>query len=569
MFGVDGRVGGCGPPASISSVFASGDVFAGYTIEKVLGRGGIGTVYLARHPRLPRSIAIKVLNPEQFSDTEIRARFEREADLVSGLEHPNIVAVYDRGVDAGQLWIAMRYINGGDAAALPQPVDPIRAVHIISETAQALDFAHSRGVLHRDVKPANILLEPLDYGHERVHLTDFGIARLGGDNATTLTRPGTFMATLAFASPEQLTGITVDGRSDQYSLACTLFRLLTGTSPFDATNPAVVIQRHLQQPPPRVSSVRADLPQALDTVLATAMAKRPQDRYPNCAAFAAAAAAAVNGPAAIASAPDERLAVRSAMTRFYHSPGRVGVGAGQPSMPAAAFAPPPLPSYPQRPSARSTSRRKVAVLVGAAVVALVISISIGVTLTSREQSPAAAASAPSTTAMWLPASEASLYQAFPAMVPTETETGTGYGGGKCHSWSDDIKDRWWDPDFGDWGWTVQCEPSAQATEKIFYRFYIYDSASAVESVVRGLPSPVESVDINKAAGKAYTNYAFTDTGNQGEQGHALDAHRIVTVFTGDPARAQFLMYTEWLSETPGIAGTAAELKQWWKAAPLN
>ncbi|MEV6361117.1 serine/threonine-protein kinase [Nocardia asteroides] len=550
-------------------MFASGDVFAGYTIEKVLGRGGIGTVYLARHPRLPRSIAIKVLNPEQFSDTEIRARFEREADLVAGLEHPNIVPVYDRGVDAGQLWIAMRHINGGDAAALPQPVDPVRAVHIISETAQALDFAHSRGVLHRDVKPANILLEPIDHGRERVHLTDFGIARLGGDNATTLTRPGTFMATLAFASPEQLTGITVDGRSDQYSLACTLFRLLTGTAPFDATNSAVVIQRHLQVSPPPVSSVRADLPQALDIVLATAMAKRPQDRYPNCAAFAAAAAAAVNGPAAIPSAPDNQVAARSATTRLYHSPGRVGVGAGQSSMPAAAFAPPPLPSHPPRPPARSTSRRKVAVLVGVAVVALVVSISIGVTLTSREQDPAAAASTPTTTAMWLPASEASLYQAFPAMVPTDTETGTGYGGGNCHSWSDDIKDRWLDPDFGDWGWTVQCQPSAQATAKIFYRFYVYDSASAIESVVRGLPSPVKSVDTNKAAAKAYTNYAFTDTGNQGAQGHALDAHRIVTVFTGDSSRAQFLMYTEWLSETPGIAGTAAELKQWWKSAPLN
>ncbi|MEV6060857.1 serine/threonine-protein kinase [Nocardia asteroides] len=548
-------------------MFASGDVFAGYTIEKVLGRGGIGTVYLARHPRLPRSIAIKVLNPEQFPDTEIRARFEREADLVARLEHPNIVTVYDRGVDAGQLWIAMRYINGGDAAALPQPVDPVRAVHIISETAQALDFAHSRGVLHRDVKPANILLEPIDHGRERVHLTDFGIARLGGDNATTLTRPGTFMATLAFASPEQLTGITVDGRSDQYSLACTLFRLLTGTAPFDATNPAVVIQRHLQVSPPPVSSVRADLPQALDIVLATAMAKRPQDRYPNCAAFAAAAAAAVNGPAAIPSAPDSQLAARSATTRLYHSPGRVGVGAGQSSMPAAAFAPPRLPSHPPRPPARSTSRRKVAVLVGVAVVALVVSISIGVTLTSREQDPAAAASTPTTTAMWLPASEASLYQAFPAMVPTDIETGTGYGGGKCYSWSDDIKDRWWDPDFGDWGWTVQCEPSAQATAKIFYRFYVYDSASAVESVVRGLPSPVKSVDTNKAAGKAYTNYAFISTG--APDADAFKGHRIVTVFTGDPSRAQFLMYTEWLSETPGIVGTAAELKQWWKSAPLN
>ncbi|MFD4430166.1 serine/threonine protein kinase [Nocardia sp. NPDC058497] len=549
-------------------MFASGDVFAGYTIEKLLGRGGIGMVYLARHPRLPRLTAIKVLNPEQFSDTEIRARFEREADLVAGLEHPNIVTVYDRGVDAGQLWISMRYINGGDAAALPQPLDPIRAVHIISETAQALDFAHSRGVLHRDVKPANILIEPIDHGHERIHLTDFGIARLGDDNATSLTRTGTFMATLAFASPEQLTGVTVDGRSDQYSLACTLFRLLTGTSPFDATNPAVVIQRHLQQPPPRLSSVRGDLPPALDIVLATAMAKRPQDRYPNCAAFAAAAAAAVNGPASIPSPQGAGLAARNATTRLYQAPDRIGVGTGQPSMSASALTPPPLPRHQPSPPARSASSRKVAVLVGIAItVALVISISIGITLTSRGQIPSTAASATTTAAKPITPDGAAIHNAFPAMVPADTDT--AYGGGKCYSWPSSVNDSWWDPDFGDWQWQINCAPSAQSTAKIHFRIYAYNSALAVESVVRGLPSPVKSVDTNKAAGKSYTNYAFIDTGNQGEQGDRLSAHRIVTVFTGDPARTQFLMYTEWLSESATITGSAAELKQWWKSAPLN
>ncbi|MFE6919424.1 protein kinase [Nocardia sp. NPDC057663] len=272
-------------------------VFAGYTIERLLGRGGMGSVYLARHPRLPRRTAMKLLNRELFFDTEIRARFEREADLVAQLEHPNIVTVYDRGVEDDQLWISMRYIDGADAASLSAPVDPARAVRIVAETAAALDFAHSRGVLHRDVKPANILLEPVD-GGERVYLTDFGIARLHNDNAAKLTQTGTFTATLAFASPEQLSGIALDGRADQYSLACTLFRLLTGTTPFEAGNPVAVIQGHLQQPPPRASSLRSDLPPALDAVLARGMAKRPDERFGSCAEFAAAAGQALTDPTA-------------------------------------------------------------------------------------------------------------------------------------------------------------------------------------------------------------------------------------------------------------------------------
>ncbi|MGW4632392.1 protein kinase domain-containing protein [Nocardia sp. NPDC004415] len=269
-------------------------VFAGYTIERLLGRGGMGSVYLARHPRLPRRTAMKLLNRELFGDNEIRARFEREADLVAQLKHPNIVTVYDRGVEDDQLWISMRYIEGSDAASLPVPVDPARAVRIVAETAAALDFAHSRGVLHRDVKPANILLEQA-HGGERVYLTDFGIARLHDDTAAKLTQTGTFTATLAFASPEQLSGIALDGRADQYSLACTLFRLLTGTTPFESGNPVAVISGHLQLPPPSARALRPELPPALDAVIARAMAKRPTERFATCVEFATAAAQALAG----------------------------------------------------------------------------------------------------------------------------------------------------------------------------------------------------------------------------------------------------------------------------------
>ncbi|MFD6399598.1 protein kinase [Nocardia sp. NPDC060249] len=310
-------------PAELTAMYDEGGVFAGYTIERLLGRGGMGSVYLARHPRLPRRTAMKLLNRELFFDNEIKARFEREADLVAQLEHPNIVTVYDRGVENDQLWISMRYIDGSDASSLPSPVDPARAVRIVAETAAALDFAHSRGVLHRDVKPANILIEPVD-GTERVYLTDFGIARLHDDNAAKLTQTGTFTATLAFASPEQLSGITLDGRADQYSLACTLFRLLTGSTPFDATNPVAVIQGHLQQPPPRASALRSGITPALDAVIARGMAKRPEERFATCAEFAAAALHALAGHA-----PPQQLH-GSAPTRTYPPNSPYTPGAGYP-----------------------------------------------------------------------------------------------------------------------------------------------------------------------------------------------------------------------------------------------
>ncbi|WP_040811954.1 serine/threonine-protein kinase, partial [Nocardia concava] len=245
----------------------SGDVFAGYVIERELGRGGMGSVYLAKHPRLPRMTALKLLNQEMFSDDEIRARFIREADLVARLDHPNIVTVYDRGDEGEQLWISMQFIDGVNASSIsPGTLPPLRAAQIIGETAKALDYAHGLGVLHRDVKPANILLARSSSktgAGERVYLTDFGIARLRDDTGH-LTQTGTVTATLAYASPEQLTGASLDGRSDQYSLACTLFQLLTGAVPFEGTSPAAVIRGHLQQPPPPASPRRQALPPAID-----------------------------------------------------------------------------------------------------------------------------------------------------------------------------------------------------------------------------------------------------------------------------------------------------------------
>ncbi|MEV6767965.1 ADP-ribosylglycohydrolase family protein [Nocardia sp. NPDC051030] len=274
-----------------------GEVFAGYTIEREVGRGGMGSVYAARHPRLPKLTALKLLHPEMFGERETRLRFEREADVVAQLDHPNIISVYDRGAEGEQLWIAMQFVDGVDCASL-ESVAPERAVQIIVQTAAALDYAHGRGVLHRDVKPANILLtEAGAVGFtERALLSDFGIARVLAENSQ-LTRTGTLNATLAYASPEQLTAATLDHHSDQYSLACTLFRLLTGRGPFDAGNIATVMLGHIQSPPPAVNSLRPDLPRALNKVLDRGLAKNPLERFASCSEFAAAAREALTTPA--------------------------------------------------------------------------------------------------------------------------------------------------------------------------------------------------------------------------------------------------------------------------------
>ncbi|WP_433658701.1 serine/threonine-protein kinase [Nocardia sp. CA-128927] len=294
-----GSIRALDPTTGVNTVLQTGDVFAGYVIKRVLGHGGMGTVYLAQHPRLPRLTALKLLKRELYSEVEIRRRFEREADLVAQLDHPNIVTVFDRGTEDQQLWISMQYVPGADASCADVNVlAPGRAVQIISDTAIALDFAHANQVLHRDVKPANILLAKAPIGQpERVLLTDFGIAGVRGSD-TTLSSKGSITATLAFGAPEQLMGQPLDDRADQYSLACTLFWLLTGEAPYPGRNPAAVVNSHLYAPLPVLSRMRPGLPPTLDGVLARAMAKRPADRFADCAQFAAAArhALAVGAP---------------------------------------------------------------------------------------------------------------------------------------------------------------------------------------------------------------------------------------------------------------------------------
>ncbi|OLO98640.1 hypothetical protein BVU76_29800 [Mycolicibacterium porcinum] len=278
--------------------FKPGDEVGGYTIQGVLGRGGMGVVYRAANPTLPRSDAVKVLSAEYSNDAQFRARFEREATVAATLSHPNIVAVYARGkADNGQLWIAMQYVAGTDAdhELRAGTMTPERASHVTAEVAKALDYAHRRGVLHRDVKPANFLITPAEHEgeDERVFLADFGIAR-AKDDTTHLTTDGTVMASIAYASPEALSGTAVDHRSDIYSLGCSLFRMLTGKTPFAGRGGVeAILTAHLTAPPPRVTDLAPHVPAGFDAVIAKAMAKDPAARYQSARELAEAAAAAL------------------------------------------------------------------------------------------------------------------------------------------------------------------------------------------------------------------------------------------------------------------------------------
>ncbi len=262
----------------------SGATFAGYSVLRLLGSGEMGDVYLAQHPRLPQWTALKVLSPSLTDDREFRDRFMRETPIATTLYHPHILEVEYRGETDGQLLVTMDYVNGTSAAQLianrfPTGMPAGEVLATITAVADALDYAHSRGMLHRKVKPTNILFTSPADGEQQILLTDFGLAREVG-SAPDLTGEA-----VAYAAPEQLTGSDIDGGADQYALAATAFYLLTGAPPFQQSNPVAVISQHLTAAPPSLQARRPDLAR-LDDILATALAKDPHDRFHSCRAFA-------------------------------------------------------------------------------------------------------------------------------------------------------------------------------------------------------------------------------------------------------------------------------------------
>jgi streptogramin lyase/tRNA A-37 threonylcarbamoyl transferase component Bud32 len=257
-----------------------GSVLAGYRIERLLGRGGMSSVYLAEHLRLHRKVALKLMAPELAHDERFRERFLRESQLAASLDHPNVVPVYDADESGGVLYIAMRYVEGSDLRELLRrysPLPPARAVAIVGQAAAGLDAAHRRGLVHRDVKPGNILIGEDDH----VYVSDFGLTKQASSQSG-LTATGQLVGTVDYVAPEQIQGQQVDGRADVYALTCVLYETLVGAKPFEKDTEVATIWAHIQDPPPSPSAVRPELPRGLDAVIARGMAKQPGERYAAC-----------------------------------------------------------------------------------------------------------------------------------------------------------------------------------------------------------------------------------------------------------------------------------------------
>ncbi|OBG91809.1 serine/threonine protein kinase [Mycobacterium sp. E136] len=299
-----------------------GDTFAGYTVVRPLGKGGMGEVYLVQHPRLPRYEALKILPVEFTVDREYRERFNREADMVARLWHPNIVGLHDRGEFDGQLWITMDYVEGTDAGQVLRErkgagLPPDDVVRIVSGVADALDYAHQRELLHRDVKPSNILLAQDGQKYSRALLADFGIARWVQDSSG-LTATDMTVGTVAYAAPEQLMGQALDGGADQYALAATAFHLLTGQQLFQHDNPAVVISNHLTAQPPAIGERIPEL-SGLGPAFERALSKSPADRYDTCTEFAEAMAEGLSTVARELGATDPTAPAVAARKKSKHA----------------------------------------------------------------------------------------------------------------------------------------------------------------------------------------------------------------------------------------------------------
>ena len=297
-----------------------GSELGGFAIEAIAGRGGMGVVYRARQ-RLPdRIVALKVISAEYAEDPQFRTRFEREAAIAAQIEHPNVIPVHAVGEADGTLFIAMRFVDGVDLRKVltrEGRLEPTRAAAIVDQVAQALDAAHARGLVHRDVKPANILVSSSG-GREHVYLSDFGLARhVVGSHG--LTGTGAFIGTIDYVAPEQARGDRVDARADVYSLGCVLFQALTGTVPFPADNDLAKLFAHGSQPPPSALERNPTLPVEFEDVLKRAMAKDPDERQASAGDLGRAAIAAASGTAA--TAPERTVATGAAAPAAGDGPG--------------------------------------------------------------------------------------------------------------------------------------------------------------------------------------------------------------------------------------------------------
>src|SRR3954466_14374786 len=283
--------------AHVPAALNIGDVIGGFRLDAQLGEGGVGVVWLAEEQNgQGRRAALKVLPGELADNSEIRERFLRESKYAERVKHPNIAEVYGAGEQDGNLWLAMRYLEGTDLASIIRrggPLQPRQALSITGQAAAALDEAHKAGLLHRAIKPANVVIAS-DDGTERAYVIDFGLGKAPQTDEHGLTKPGQFVGTIDYTAPEQITqNQELTGKVDEYSLACLLYEMLTGEVPFPKKRDVEVIMAHVGEPPPKPTEKRSGLPVAIDDVIAKGMAKTPEERYENCTAFFEAASTAL------------------------------------------------------------------------------------------------------------------------------------------------------------------------------------------------------------------------------------------------------------------------------------
>ncbi len=301
-----------------------GSEFAGYRVDEMVGRGGMGVVFRATHPGRADSSALKVILPELAADAGFRARFEREARLAAQLEHPNVVPLHGAGEHDGRLFIAMRYVEGTDLEAVIASqgrLHPRHAAAIVADVASALDAAQELGLVHRDVKPGNVLIEVGD-GHARAYLTDFGLSKML-TSASGLTKTGRWVGTVDYASPEQVQAGVTDNRSDVYSLGCVVFEMLAGEIPFPRPREVQKVIAHITEPPPLLPEAAAEPEprEALDAVIATALAKEPGERFASAGELANALTRAVE------SAPQAERSLEAVISEGRAEPHDVDRGA--------------------------------------------------------------------------------------------------------------------------------------------------------------------------------------------------------------------------------------------------
>ena len=297
----------------VAGVLAPGTTVAGYKVEALIGRGGMGAVYRAEEEGLGRKVALKVIAPELAQDERFRERFLRESRIAASLDHPHVIPIYQAGDEEGLLFLAMRYVEGYDLAKLVAEegaLEPKRALELLSQIAEALDAAHEKGLIHRDVKPSNVLIAE-SAGREHCYLGDFGLTKRTG-SLSGVSVAGEIVGTLEYVAPEQITGDPLDERSDVYSLGCVLYECLTGQSPFPRATDVALLWAHVHEEPTPPSKARPDLPRELDTVLARALAKEPGRRYRSAGELVAATRSAlrlVDAPAAATTQSRTRIGI--------------------------------------------------------------------------------------------------------------------------------------------------------------------------------------------------------------------------------------------------------------------